>query len=137
MSKIVSYIKGKLGINQLEEKILNLESENKSLKLINKTVLEKMEQVRSFNEMVSDDNSLIKSHLRLINSEFMVYSDINPSGYDPNVVLITKKGKQDIIKTYEFTNETVEEVYRILEGFGRENNRIDKPRSMRGPNFRY
>jgi len=130
MNKIVSFIKDKLGISQLEKRVADLESENKS-------ILREFDNVRGVVGNVLEDNSLIKGHLRLINSEFSVSSDISSSEYEPSVVIIMKRGKQDIVKTYEFRDETVEEIYRMLEGFGRENNRIDKPRSIRGPRFRY
>jgi len=136
-NKLVSYIKSKLGITQLEEKVKDLEIENKSLKSNNKDVLREVNKVRDVVGNVLEDNSLIKNHLRLINKDFMVYSDISPHVYDPNVVLVVKRGSQETMKSYRFDNDAIQEIYRMLEGFGEENNMIDKPRHMRGPKFRY
>ena len=137
MNKIISFIKNALGISQLENKISQLENKISDLESKNKSISRELDNVRDVVENVLYDNSLIKGHLKFINKEFSVISDISPSGYDPSVVIIMKRGNQEIVKTYEFRDETMEGIYRMLEGFGEENNRIDRPMGTKGPNFRY
>ncbi len=137
INRILSYIKSKLGITDLEDSLLNQKLDNDKLQRENKEIKLKLEQVRDMNDKNFKDNELILRHIRFINSQFSVSSDISPSGYEPSVVIIMQKGKEEVVKTYRFNGGTMEELYSILEGFGRDNNRIDKPRHMPSPGFRY
>ena len=134
MNRIIRYFKRVFGIDLLENKTAEQERRIKKLEFQFK---EEYDQVSRILKGVMEDNRVILRHVNFLNSQFLVASDICNSKYDPSVVIIMHRGKQEIVKTYTFLNETVEEIYRILEGFGRENNSIDKPRSFPGPRFRY
>jgi hypothetical protein len=127
---IKNYIKKALGITSLESKIAELNHTNEQIK-------ERLFSVRRSNEEISEDNRVILRHVKLLNSQFSVVSDINPRGYEPSVVLIFHRGAQEIVKSYNFNNHTLEDIHRMLEGFGRENNRIDQPRGFPSPRYRY
>lgn len=134
MKKIIinlkQYIKGVLGITRLENEIQQLKHKNNS-------ILNKLETHSRWLEGMNLDNQLILRHIKFINSSFLVVSDINNSKYDPSVVLILHRGSEEIVKTYTFNDRTVEEIHRMLEGFGKDNNRIDQPRGFRQPRWRY
>ena len=127
---IKNYIKKALGITSLENEITNLKRENEQIK-------DKLYTIRSRVEEVFNDNHVILRHIKFINSQFLVVSDIDFSNYNPSVVLIFNRGSEEIVKTYTFNNHTLEDIYRMLEGFGKEVNRIDKPRGYPSPRYRY
>jgi len=130
IKKLKQYIKDVLGITRLETEISMLRNKNQS-------ICDKLEtHSRWLNEMNSD-NKLILRHIKFINSEFFVMSDINNPKHQPSVVLILHRGSQEVIKTYTFNNRTVEEIHNFLEGFGKDNNFIDQPLGFRGPRYRY
>lgn len=137
MTKIKSFIKNKLGITELEDKYQELIQDIHRAEAKLRQVTERHSQLEKNCHDISCDNSTILRHVAFLNSEFSVASDISSSEYEPSVVLIMRKGQKDIVRTYEFNNRTVEEIYTILEGFGKDNNRIDKPRNFPGPKFRY
>lgn len=134
---MLSYIKSKLGITDLEKSLSEEKIESTRLRRENKEIKRKLEQVRDFNEKVRNENDVILKHVRFINSQFSVSSDISPTPYEPSVVIIMQKGNKEVVKTYHFNGGTLDEIYSILEGFGRDSNRIDKPRGLPGPRFRY
>ena len=135
--RIKNLIKRFFGISKLEQENLELRGELKRIESKMETITDRHRNLEKSCYDISGDNSTILKHVAFLNSNFSVASDISPSGYDPSVVLIMRKGQQDIVRTYEFNNGTVEEIYSILEGFGRDNNRIDKLRNFPGPKFRY
>lgn len=130
MNKIVRYIKKALGITSLEIRIADLNNENQSIG-------KKLDEVRSISEFINTDNKLILSHIRFLNSQFFVSADIGDPKHQQNVMIVFKKGKEQIVKTYQFSNQTVEEIHRILEGFGIDNTVYDQPRGWPAPQFRY
>lgn len=127
---IKNYIKKALGITSLENEITRVKRENEDIK-------DKLFSVRRMNEEVMQDNRVILRHVNFLNSQFSVASDLHPSKYEPSVVLIFHRGAQEIVKTYTFNNHTLEDIHRILEGFGKDNNRIDQPRGFPYPRYRY
>ncbi|PXY44503.1 hypothetical protein [Flavobacterium hydrophilum] len=130
IKRIRQYFKSVLGITKLENEISLLKRKNNS-------IVDKLEtHSRWLNEMNSD-NKLILSHIKFLNSQFSVISDINHPKYEPSVVIILRRGSEEIVKTYTFNNRTVEEIHRFLEGFGKENNRYDQPRGYPSPRWRY
>lgn len=139
--RIKNLIKRVLGISELEKE--NLELRLKLDKIESKfqskmeVITDKHINLERTCHDISCDNSTILKHVNFLNSEFSVVSDISSSRYDPSIVLIMRRGQQEIVRTYEFNSGTVEEIYSILEGFGKDNNRIDKPRNFPGPKFRY
>lgn len=135
--RIKNLIKRLFGIYKLEQENLELRGEIKRIESKMKTITDRHSRLEKSCYDISDDNSTILKHVAFLNSNFSVASDISSSEYEPSVVLIMRKGQQDIVRTYEFNNRTVEEIYYILEGFGKDNNRIDKPRNFPGPKFRY
>jgi hypothetical protein len=130
MMSIKNYIKKALGITSLENEIANIKRENKQIK-------DRLFSIQRRTEEVYEDNRVILRHIKFINSQFSVVSDIQHSKYEPSVVIIFHRGTSEIVKTYTFDNGTVEQIYSMLEGFGRDNNRIDKPRGFPNPRWRY
>jgi hypothetical protein len=136
MKIIKNYFKKVLGISALENILEKLKNQNSLLQSDNNNLKNKLNFLMDSTGEIHQDNKLILHHIKFINSQFSVVSDINMK-YEPSVVLIMKRGFEDVVKTYQFNNQTLEEIYRMLEGFGRNNNRIDKPRGFPGPRFRY
>lgn len=130
MKKIKLFFKRILGITRLQNRINYLEREQNQ-------ILDKLRDLRNYTDHVNLDNGLILNHIRFLNENFFVGSDINPNKYGPSIVMVVKLGNQEIVKTYYFNDETTEGIYRMLEGFGKDRNKIDKPRHFRGPNYRY
>lgn len=130
MKKIKDYIKRILGIRELE-------IENSLLKNRLEKVIDKHEELFRMASEVTNDNRLILRHIKFLNSQFLVASDVNPAQYEPSVVLIFNRGAQEVVKSYTFNNHTVEEIHRFIEGFGKDNNYIDQPRGFPRPRFRY
>ncbi|MWB92966.1 hypothetical protein GON26_01200 [Flavobacterium sp. GA093] len=128
--RITNYIKDILGITKLENKIFLLENKNKS-------ICYKLESHSRWLNESNSDYKLILGHVRFLNDQFFVASDINHSKHAPSVVLIMHRGKKEIVKSYTFNNKTVEEIHRMLEGFGKHNNHIDQPIGFPNPRFRY
>lgn len=137
MSKFKTFLKQKLGISDLETELEKANSKIKTLEKENQSTINRLREVSHLAGEVSKDNCIIRDHVKFLNSNFSVVSDISPSGYDPTVIIVMYKGKEEIVKTFQFNNETVEQVYRILEGFGKDRNRIDKPSSFPSPRFRF
>lgn len=129
-TKIKKWIKRSLGITALEQRIKWLEKQNEAIK-------DRLDLVHRHVERVNDDNRLVLNHIRFINTHFSVVADINPSGYEPSVVIVFMRNGQETVKSYCFENHTTEHIYRILEGFGKENVRVDKPRGFPRPRWRY
>jgi len=136
MKIIQNYFKKILGISDLKDRIEKLESENSLLKSDNNAYKIELRRLMDFSILNAADNRLILHHIKFINSQFSVVSDINIK-YDPSIVLIMKRGFENVVKTHQFNDKTVEEIYRMLEGFGKDNNRIDKPRGFPSPRWRY
>lgn len=106
----------------------------------NTALIERHRRLESIVDLVDKDNRIILNHVKLINKDFSVLADISPAGYDPSVVIVLKKygTQKEVIKTYHFKQETVEQIFRFLEGFGEENVKIDfGPGKRPRPNFRY
>lgn len=127
---IKQYIKGVLGITKMENEIYLLKKKNSS-------IIEKLETHSRWLNEANTDYKLILGHIRFLNSQFFVTADINHPKHDPSIVLVFHRGSEQIIKTYYFNDRTVEEIHRMLEGFGKDNCRIDQPRGFRGPRWRY
>jgi len=134
LQKLKIYLKQVLGINELETQLKKVcvKSDQES-----KSINNRLNNLEALVNEDSKDNVILKNHVKFLNSNFSVVSDISPLGYDPSVVVIMKKGNEDVVKTFQFEKETLEEIYRILEGFGKDRNRIDKPRYFPNPSFRF
>lgn len=130
MMSIKNYIKKAFGITSLESEISKLKRENEQIK-------DRLFAIHRISEEISQDNRVVLRHVKLLNSQFSVVSDINNPKYEPSVVLIFHRGAQEIVKTYTFNNHTLEDIHRMLEGFGQDNNRIDQPIGFPRPRFRY
>ena len=128
--KIKNYIKDVLGITALENKIKSLEKTNEEIK-------DRLFSLRRRCEEVTEDNRLVLRHVNTLNSQFSVVSDLNNPKYEPSVVIVFRRGNEEIVKSYVFHNNTLEHIHRFLEGFGKDNNRIDQPRGFPRPRFRY
>jgi hypothetical protein len=126
--RIKGFIREALGIPSSDEmrgihkKLQYLEAENLALK---REVAE-IEQV----------NIIIQRHLKFLNDEFVVAADISGSKHDPSVVLILQKNGRKEIKTYNFKQGTMEEIYRFVEGFGN-SVQFDMPPNAYFPKFRW
>lgn len=118
-----------LGINKLQEDISILKKESISYK-------NEIERLRRMLESVQSDNELILGHIKFLNSQFFVAADIGIK-YNPSVVLIMKRGREQIVKTYMFNNSQLQEIHRILEGFGQDNVEYDQPFGHPRPRFRF
>lgn len=128
--KVKDYFKRILGITELENKVSNLQNRLEK-------VIDKHEELFRMASEVTLDNRVILRHIKLLNSQFYVASDIGYGNYEPTVILIFHRGKQEIVKSFTFENYTVEHIHTMLEGFGKENNHIDQPRGYPKPRFRY
>lgn len=132
-NRFTKWLKKVLGITQLENEVRRLHT-------VNEQVVERHRRLENLCGQLHNDNSIILNHVKMINKDFSVVADINIK-YEPSVVIVMRKyqGQQDVVKTYTFRQETVEQVYRFLEGFGEENVRIDQGsgRRFKGPNFLY
>jgi len=130
--QIREYIKRVLGITKLEEELTFFKGNYE------KVLTRFFQQERIIEEMMKD-NRMIINQIKLINQDFSVAADIN-NKYETSVVLVMRKfkGKENVIKTYHFQDETVERIYSFLEGFGEDNVRIDSyNRRFPKPRFRY
>jgi len=121
-SRLKIWIQEVLGITELKR-------ENEQLKTQLKHQSERMFHIhRDYREIIE--------HVKFINKDFTVVADINIK--DPSIVLVMRKrGVENIVKFYRFDNQTVEEVHRFLERFGQNQCIVDSPIRMRGPNYRW
>lgn len=97
MMNIKNYIKEAFGITSLESEISKLKLENEQIK-------DRLFAIHRISEEISQDNRVILRHVKLLNSQFSVVSDISDPKYEPSVVLIFHRGAQEIVKTYTFNN---------------------------------
>lgn len=122
-------IKEWLGFGKLQNEIYQLKSQNHS-------ITERHRRLESLCEFISNDNKTIINHVKLINKDFTVGVDMG-YGRDMDVVIIFKKDpKGDILKSYNFSGSTIEEVYRFVEGFSKERTYVDKPKHFPYPKQR-
>ena len=139
--KIKQRIQRLLGITALHDRIEQLEAEK--IQLVNRfntwefTAREEIERTRRQLDHVCADNDLILGHIKFINSHFFVTADVSVSRYEPTVICVVKRGKQDHIYTYTFNDKLMIEIHRFLEGFGKQNVIIDQPWGSPRPKFRY
>ncbi|PXX96889.1 hypothetical protein DF185_19815 [Marinifilum breve] len=129
IEKIKAWIKLKLGVTSIENRLINQKTRIETLENHLRNLINIVAEV-------NDTNQTILSHVRFLNKEFCVAADVNFK-YEPSVLIIMKRGKEEIVKTYTFHPDEIMQLYQILEGFGRENTRIDKPRMSAGPRFKY
>ena len=130
MRKIKSIILKWLGITYLEQ-------ENRRLLYETKFLRERIQTIDRWLLKVNNDNGVILDHVKFLNSQFFVAADIHPPRH-PSVVLVMHKGGEHEIKSYYFNDKTVTEIYRFIEGFGKNNVVIDTPyRGFPGPKYRY
>lgn len=120
-----NWIKNLLGISALET-------------LLNK----KTEEVDKLQKLYEEEiklKAVILKHLERLNDEFLVAADINPPQYAPSVILIIPRKGLKEIKEYYFKGDTLEEVYEIIEGFGRRTGGagLDIPKHLYYPRFKY
>jgi len=114
-----NWVKKLLGIFELEN-ILN-EKINKLYNLYDEEVI---------------TNKIILKHLERLNAEFLVSADINNPKIAPSVILVIPRKGLHEIKEYHFKVETLERVYEMLEGFGKNTKLlIDAPRHFYKPNI--
>lgn len=136
MKRIVNYFKKILGIIELEEK-------NKFLLDNYEKMLQRFFAQERLLKSVQADNRIIINHVKLINKDFSVAADINLSRSqrsEPSVVIVIRnfKGQENFVKTYSFDNRVMlEGIYNFLEGFSRDSVKIDKPRGLPNPKFRW
>lgn len=141
----MKFIKKLLGIDVLESRIESLSKENIRL---NQLIDSERENNKKESKRVLDslsnvhlDNKLVLRHLEFINKDFSVGADISGHNFDPSIVLVMRKGvdqKDNVIKYYTFDEPTTQNIYRMLEGFGKNNVRLDMPPGRReGPAFRF
>lgn len=130
MKKLIRKFKQYLGITKLQEEVSMLKKDSKAF---NNEINRLRIELRS----VREDNHLILGHINFLNSQFFVTADISPSKYDPSVILIIKRAGRQIIKSYVFNDRSMEEIHRILEGFGEINVKYDQPLGYNRPKFRY
>ncbi len=130
MKKIKEFIKKRLGITRLQQTIVEQN-------LLIKILKSKVEQLRTRVSNVDEDNRLILHHLEFLNSQFLASADIGDPRRQPNVIIVLQKRGQNIVRTYELRETDLQHIYRILEGFGRNNVIIDKPFGCPNPKFRY
>jgi hypothetical protein len=136
MKKLKNLVMKILGITELKLQFAQLKSSNKA-------IIERHRKLESICDSIMQDNRVILNHVKMINEDFSAVADINVSNsrYEPSVVIVMRKyqGQQDVVKTYNFSDGTMEHIFRFLEGFGKENVRIDVGPSFRfkKPNFLY
>lgn len=134
---IKSFLLKITGIGKWLDKIKQLEVEHKRLSILCDQMRQERDRILSNIDYVNADHKLILDHIKFLNSNFFVGADISAHISDPSVILVMKKGKENIIKTYYFHNEALKDIHHILEGFGKDNVIIDAGRFSPSPKYRY
>lgn len=130
-NKFLNWLKQVLGITELKSKITQLERNERIL-------IEKNIRLERLCLSISEDNRTILYHVKMINKDFLAFADISPRPQDPSVVLVLRNTKdREQIKTYSFNNETVREIHRFIEGFGKDRVITDSRKYFPGPRFKY
>jgi hypothetical protein len=133
MKKIIAYLKKVIGITDLENRLILLNRSHENL-------TQHCFRQEKILESVMEDNRVLIRQIKLINEDFSVAADINHSRYEPSVAIVMRNARgsrKEKVKTYHFTNETTEQVFKFLEGFSEDRTAIDFGRRSIKPKFRF
>jgi len=124
-NRLTNWLRNILGSTELEK-------QNNELKLKVESLVKEVFRVnRDYQEIIE--------HVKLINRDFTVTADVNDPRLESSVVLVMRRfhGRENIVKFYQFDNYRMEEIYRFVERFGKEQVTIDSPSRYPPLKFRY
>ena len=122
------------GIADLLQRIKNLEIQKDRLQIFCDQLNKRREETDSYIGYIRDENSLILDHIKFLNEGFRVGVDIDSRDKRMSgklIILYMGNGRHlPEVKEFDFNDEELPHLTRILAGFGKENVSIDAPRNF-------
>lgn len=75
----------------------------------------------------SEEISDLKKRINFLNNDYSIIADVSLTKYEPNIIIVAKRGKQDEVKTFTIGPGHIDRILDFISTFPDENVRMDCP----------